>query len=97
MLYEPLLKNNLAKLLKAFAAGTGLSPSTIGRRYADDSRFFDRVLEQDCAFMVRQYDRVVCRLSEAWPEETEWPEAIERPSARQVQTVLSKLTRARAA
>lgn len=97
MLYEDLLKTQLGRVLKAYISATDLAPATVARRFADDSRFFDRVLDQDCAFTVRQYDRVICRLADAWPDGCKWPKGVPRPRAPDVNEVLSRIARSRAA
>lgn len=93
MLYEPLLKSQLARVAKVFLAATKRAPATIGRKYAADSRFFERVLEQGGGFTARTYDLVICGLSEDWPDDLKWPEEVPRPTPRQVNSVLARVAR----
>jgi len=83
MLYEPLLRDNLVRLATLYGKSVGLGLSTIGRRLANDSRFFERITTGGRTFTALQYDRIVSRLSEDWPRDVEWPEAVPRPTKRQ--------------
>ena len=95
MLYEPLLKSNLAAIARAYAKFRGLSLTTVARRFCGDDQFFIRILENGCTFSVLQYDRIVSRFAEGWPEGLDWPADIPRPNKRQIATAKERVPTSR--
>lgn len=77
---EDELRQHLATCAAAFAAATGITPATIGKRALNDNTFFARIAEGQ-GFTVRTYDRVVAWMSAEWPADAVWPEHIARPRA----------------
>lgn len=72
---EDELRHHLVTCAAAFAAATGLSISTIGRRAANDWRFFPR-LDDGSGFTAGKYDEVMRWFGDHWPAETAWPEGV---------------------
>lgn len=80
MKYEPLFRDNLLILARAYAKATGLKMSTISVRFAGDSRFFaDLGKRKPKGFTVRIYDRAIENFINKWPEGANFPE-IREPS-----------------
>lgn len=77
---ESELRHHLLACMAAFAVATRLSPATIGRRVANDGRFFDR-LKADAGFTVGKYDEVMGWFSANWPSAALWPDGVPRPVA----------------
>lgn len=75
MKYEPLFRDNLLILARAYKQATGLKLSTISVRMAGDSRFFlDLGKRKPKGFTVRIYDRAIENFINDWPEGVEFPE-----------------------
>lgn len=90
MLYEPLLRNNLLSVAKAYSDATGLGLATIGRQFCKDSYFFERVVEQGRPFSALQYDRVVSRFAEEWPDKAKWPKGVPLPKEEDRKAALAR-------
>ena len=78
---EEELRANITLLTEAFVASTKLKASTVLSRAVKDARFLDRTGAGGKTFTVRVYDSALRWFSDNWPEETEWPKPIERPTA----------------
>ena len=75
---ETELRSHLATLGAAFAAETGLAPSTIWARAVGDARFLDRITSGK-GFTVKTYDSCLMWFSENWLPGMAWPSEIVRP------------------
>lgn len=75
---ETSARNSLIDLAETFAAATGVSLATIGKRALNDNTFLTRIVHGQ-TFTVRTYDRVVQWLSDNWPKDAPWPSSVERP------------------
>jgi hypothetical protein len=74
---EQTLRDHLSTLASKYAALTGTTAATVGKRAINDNTFFARVLEGQ-GFTVRTFDKVVAWFSDNWPDDASWPEGIER-------------------
>ena len=76
---EETLRTHLLDLSRTFSDATKISPATVGKRALNDNTVFARLAAGDMGFNIRTYDRLVGWFSDNWPEDSEWPEGIERP------------------
>lgn len=76
------LRSNLLTCARLYAEKREIGLSTLGRLAAGDWRFFDNLNRDDKTFTARKYDEVLAWFSRNWPEETKWPEDVERPAER---------------
>ena len=75
---EPVLRSHMLVLASVHSAASGLSMISLGKRVANDSRFFMRIGAAK-SFEARTYDRVVAWFSENWPAGAAWPVEVPRP------------------
>jgi len=66
------LRHHLVTCAAAFAAATSLSLATVGRRAANDWRFFAR-LDDGSGFTAGKYDEVMRWFAANWPADAAWP------------------------
>ncbi|WP_316184676.1 hypothetical protein [Bradyrhizobium sp. SZCCHNRI1003] len=78
---EQELIRNLLGVAGAYRLGHAIELSTLGRRAAGDSRFFENLTSGGKTFTVRKYDELMAWFSANWPAGAAWPEGIERPAA----------------
>lgn len=77
---EQELKSNLRRCAEAYATARGIGVPTVGRLAAGDWRFFDRVEDDEKTFTARKYDEVMGWFSKNWPDQSEWPSDVTRPT-----------------
>lgn len=77
---ETELASNLMALGEAFGKARKLEETTVGRLCASDGRFFSRIRDGK-TFTAKKYDEVVAWFAANWPQDVEWPEAINRQVA----------------
>lgn len=75
---EETIRTQLLLLATTFAGVSQSTLPTIGRLALNDNTFFHRLKSGD-GFTVRTADKLLQWFSDNWPENTEWPEGIERP------------------
>ena len=54
-----------------------IAPSTLGRKAVGSSTALERV--KSGSISIRTLNRLLCWLSDDWPEHLEWPDDIPRP------------------
>jgi hypothetical protein len=77
---EDTLRTHLLDLTRAFGEATKASPATIGKRALNDNTVLARIAAGDMGFNIRTYDRLVRWFARNWPEDTDWPEDVQRPA-----------------
>ena len=70
---------HLLTLARLYGAATHVEPVTVSWRAFKDSKKL-RDLEAGAGITVRRVESVIAWFSDNWPEETEWPPKIPRPS-----------------
>jgi hypothetical protein len=73
---EPILRENLLVLARAFAKARDVKLITVGRLAHGDPPFFERLEKLEGSFTVRKYDEVVSWFDKNWPEDAERPSII---------------------
>ena len=73
------LKQHLMSCATAFAEKRNMKLTTLGRKAANDSPFFTRLMESRTSFTARKYDEIIQWFSDHWPADLEWPSAVVRP------------------
>ena len=81
--FEQDCKEKLLACAEAYAAQKNIKLTTLGRLVTNDSPFFARLRDDRGSFTVRKYDEVLQWFSRNWPNETEWPESVERPAVQE--------------
>jgi hypothetical protein len=72
-MFEKVCRENLIKLADGFAAATGLSLSTVGRRFHGNQAFFTEFKRGECSLTVSKYDEMVETFRAEWPKDAHWP------------------------
>lgn len=73
------LKQHLMSCATAFAGRQNMKLTTLGRKAANDSPFFTRLMESRTSFTARKYDEIIQWFSDHWPADLDWPDAVVRP------------------
>ena len=73
------LKQHLMSCATAFAEKRNMKLTTLGRKAANDSPFFTRLMENRTSFTARKYDEIIQWFSDHWPVDLAWPQAVVRP------------------
>lgn len=73
------LKKHLMSCATAFAEKRNMKLTTLGRKAANDSPFFTRLMERRTSFTARKYDEIIQWFSDHWPADLDWPAAVVRP------------------
>ncbi|MEH2513461.1 uncharacterized protein YigA (DUF484 family) [Nitrobacteraceae bacterium AZCC 1564] len=73
------LKQHLMSCATAFAERRNMKLTTLGRKAANDSPFFTRLMESRTSFTARKYDEIIQWFSDHWPADLDWPAAVVRP------------------
>lgn len=73
------LKQHLMSCATAFAEKRNMKLTTLGRKAANDSPFFTRLMESRTSFTARKYDEIIQWFSDHWPPDLDWPDAVVRP------------------
>jgi hypothetical protein len=73
------LKQHLMSCATAFAERRNMKLTTLGRKAANFSPFFTRLMESRTSFTARKYDEIIQWFSDHWPADLEWPKAVVRP------------------
>lgn len=73
------LKQHLMSCATAFAEKRNMKLTTLGRKAANDSPFFTRLMESRTSFTARKYDEIIQWFSDHWPADLDWPAAVVRP------------------
>jgi hypothetical protein len=71
--------NDLIDVFDAYAAATGLAPSTISRRFLGATRRISD-LRSGGDIGVLMADRVMAAFAASWPESHPWPAHVPRPA-----------------
>ncbi len=72
-MFEKTSRENLLKLADGFAKATGLSLSTVGRRFHGNQAFFTKYRRGKCSLTVSKYDEMAASFKAEWPEGAPWP------------------------
>lgn len=73
------LKHHLMSCATAFAEKRNMKLTTLGRKAANFSPFFTRLMENRTSFTARKYDEIILWFSDHWPADLAWPQAVVRP------------------
>lgn len=72
---------HLVELADRYAAHLGRSRSTVSTYAANDGKYFTR-LEDGGNCTIRRANLLLQWFSDRWPDDLEWPAAIDRPKAK---------------
>lgn len=70
---EPIMRENLLVMARAYVAATGATYPTLSRRAHGDPPFFDRLIKAEGSISGRKYDEVMAWFEANWPAETAKP------------------------
>jgi len=70
---EPILRENLIRVAKAFANARGVTIRYVSTLSHGDGPFFERLMRAEGSFTVRKYDECMAWFKENWPQGIEWP------------------------
>lgn len=70
---EPLMRDNLLVLAKAYCNGTGRTLGSLGRQVHGDTPFFLRLEAGEGTVSARKYDDVMAWFAANWPADVKRP------------------------
>ena len=73
------LTDDLMRCAEAYCEARKIALPTLSTQILNDGRTFDRIVAGG-SLTVRNFERCMVWLSARWPDDTAWPEGIERPN-----------------
>lgn len=70
---EDTIRDNLRKIVKAYAKAKGTSVVNISRQFYGNHGFLDSFFAGEKSTTLRKLQEMLDRLRETWPEGAEWP------------------------
>lgn len=70
----------LLALIDHFSTATGMTREQVSYQIFRDQRRLGRVADGKASITVRSFDGALAWLSGNWPDDTAWPDFIERPA-----------------
>lgn len=67
------VRENLLAIADAYVKATGLSPTTVSRKFYGNQKFFDDFRSGECSITVPKLEEVVQKFSDEWPAGLRWP------------------------
>jgi hypothetical protein len=72
-MFDPILRQNLYAIAKAYAKATGKSMATVSKQFYQNADFFDKIRAGECSITSLRLHRMLDQFRKEWPPKTPWP------------------------